>query len=264
MITTDFHTHMFPDTLAARAVQAVENLSDSLKACGDGTRAGLLAAMARAGIGRSVTLPVATRPDQVSSINLSACSTADPALVSFGTLHPLLDNPRREIDRLLARGVRGVKLHPEYQHFHVDDPSVFPLYSLLNEAGLIVVFHAGRNPGPFSSDHALPAAFAVVARRFPGLTMVLAHMGGFLAWERVIPELSGADVLLETSSTVGYLGREQFLLIVKKFGVERVLFGSDWPWVGISESVEWIDSMKFSRWEREMIMAGNAQRVLAG
>ena len=185
MDIVDFHTHIFPDDLAPKAIAKLIELSHESHNFTDGTLGGLRQSMQRNGINRSVLLPIATKPSQVSIINRTCLSQASDDTIPFGTLFPLYEENAEEIEFLCAHGIKGVKFHPEYQDFYIDDPRYFPLYEQLSDAGLIVLFHAGKDPGPFSCDHALPQAIRVLLENFPKMKIVAAHMGGWKVWEEV-------------------------------------------------------------------------------
>jgi len=92
-----------------------------------------------------VLLPVATKPTQQRPINDWAILQRSDRIIPFGSVYPLADDAVDELERMAALGLRGVKLHPEYQGFDVDDPRVRPLYRKIGQLKLIVVFHAGQD-----------------------------------------------------------------------------------------------------------------------
>ncbi|MBN1129312.1 MAG: amidohydrolase family protein [Chitinispirillaceae bacterium] len=264
MAIIDFHTHCFPDHLAARAVKHVLDTSPEAKCWTDGTLGGLLGSMKTAGITRSVVLPVATKSSQVTSINRAAPELASDAIVPFGCLHPEAPNAEEEIAFLKGSGIRGVKLHPEFQDFYLDDPAVFPLYDALAQAGLMVVFHAGTDPGPFTNDHSLPHRLLAVHKRFPGLTIVAAHMGGHQVWDQVEEHLVGLPIWFETSTVPENFAKEAFVQMCRKHGVERVLFGTDTPWFNQMFDVRWTRESGLTDTELKLVFERNALALLEG
>lgn len=258
----DFHTHVFPDALAPRAIaQLIEN-APVMKNYTDGTMDGLVQSMAQNGISHSVTLSIATKPSQVSAINRACAENWREGIIQFGTIHPETENFEEEIDRLVRTGIRGIKFHPEYQYFYVDDFKMYPIYEKLASSGLIVVFHTGKDPGPFSCDHALPLAIRQVHRDFPKLKMVGAHMGGWMVWDKVEEILIGEDILLDTSAIYRLMDPETFVRLCRRHGTEKILFGTDSPWYDQGECVEWIRKSSLSDEEKEAVLGGNAERIL--
>lgn len=262
MTIVDFHAHVYPDRLAARAIRTLLDSIERGQAHTDGTVAGLRESMRRNGIAKSVLLSIATKPSQADKIAEVCRGWLAPDCIPFGSVHPASPALREDVRRLKDYGLRGVKLHPEFQDFHVDDPAVFPMYEELCAAGLIAVFHAGKDPGPFTSDHGLPPAFKTVHRAFPRLKMVLAHMGGWQAWDEVDRHIASLPVFFDTSSVMQHLPREAFLKLARKHGVERILFGSDTPWFEPADDLRWLDSVGLSSDEFERILHKNAEALL--
>ena len=259
----DFHTHFFPDELAPKAIDHIVSTSPGAKNFTDGTLEGLKRSMKKSGINLSVTLPVATRASHVQSINKQCVAAKEhDFLVPFGALHPELEDAHQHIEYLVQNGIRGIKLHPEYQYFHIDDRSLYPMYEQLSGADLVVVFHTGKDPGPFTCDHALPEAVKRVHTDFPKLKMVAAHMGGWKVWDRVEEVLCTENIWFDTSALIDYMDKETFLRICKKHGTERIVFGSDTPWYDQSQTVQWIKSSGLSDKELEMIFHKNSTRLL--
>ncbi len=256
----DFHTHVFPDRVAGTALQFLSGKSGSAP-FSDGTAAGLLAGMDRARIDLSVNMPVATHPSQVASINRWCASLETGRMRSFASYHPALDD--LSVVRGIARsGFKGIKLHPEFQCFSPDDPSLLPLWKACADNGLWVFFHAGADfafSPPFKSS---PAKFARLRRMVPGLRMILAHFGSWRMWDETEKELVGDDVVLETSFTLGFIPDALFVELVRKHGTKKVVFGSDSPWRGQGEELEKIRSLGFGGDELDSILWRNAAEML--
>jgi len=259
----DFHAHCFPDDLAPRAVERVLTTSPGAKNWTDGTMAGLRRSMKASGVTKSVVLPVATRASQVTTINRGAPLLRAADIVPFGALHPAAENIDKEISFMKANAIRGIKLHPEFQNFNMDDPSVFPMYEALAEAGLIVVFHTGTDPGPFTNDHSLPHMLAAVHRAFPRLRIVAGHMGGHQVWDEVEKHLAGLPLYFETSTAPTNFSPERFVRLCRRHGIERILFGTDTPWFDQKSDREWIDGCGLTDNEKELVFHKNAERLLA-
>jgi uncharacterized protein len=260
----DFHTHIFPDDLAQKAVNKLQVFSPQSRAFSNGTAAGLVSSMNSAGIDKAISLPIATKPEQVDTIVRSAIALqSSDRIIPFATLHPLMPDFDRVIETIAEHGIRGVKFHPEYQGFFIDDPRYFPLYEALAARQLIVVFHAGKDPGPFSCDHALPNALKTVCRHIAGLTVIASHMGGWQVWNEVESILAGERCYLDTSAVADWMPPEQFVRLARKQGTDRILFGTDSPWFDQKKTVDWVDSLPLTTVEKERIFSGNALHLLA-
>jgi uncharacterized protein len=261
----DIHAHVFPDDVAGKALAKIAGNS-GVPPKTDGTLAGLSASIREAGIDRAVNMPIATRPSQVRTINQWAAeiNAAGGNVISFGTLHPMHEDWQGEIDRLVAARIPGIKLHPDYQDFFVDDESVIPMYRALADAGLIVLFHAGEDIGLPPPVHAAPERLARVLDAVPGLTIIAAHVGGWRLWDDVEKHLVGRDIFFDTAFSLQFMGSERMASIITAHGAQRVLFGTDSPWVSHSEALAEIRSLPVSDDDLAAVLGGNAERLLSG
>jgi uncharacterized protein len=264
MNVIDFHTHIFPDNLAGRAIAAFRENVPGVEPKTNGTISGLRKSMKKNHVTKSVLLPIATKPAQVSTINKSCKALMSGDCIPFGTLHPDTGSFRDEIALLKSLHVKGIKLHPEYQKFYMDDPRIFPVYEALEAEGLIVVFHAGKDPGPFSCDHALPQAFRKIHENFPRMKICAAHMGGWLVWADVEKYSLYLPIFFDTAAVREYLPVPEFIRLARKHGTDRIVFGSDSPWYDQGVDIRWICDMPLTSEEKEKILFKNAETLLNG
>ena len=257
----DFHTHVFPDSVAARAVEALEK-QGGVHAASDGTVSGLLQSMDKAGVERAVILPVSTRERTVSAINRWAAGLRSDRLIPFGTLFPGMTGVRDEAARLKDSGIRGVKLHPDYQGMNLDDPRMFPLLEACCEYNLTVLTHAGMDIALSPPVRATPEMIAGVLDRFPPLRVIAAHMGGQDIWDEVERFLAGREVLFDTALCFRRMPEHIFRSLLRRHGARRVLFGTDHPWQGQREALDTLDRWDITPEERCLIRGENALRVL--
>ncbi|MDP2181162.1 MAG: amidohydrolase family protein [Actinomycetota bacterium] len=260
MRIVDVHTHAFSDALAPGAIASLEAAGD-VRALYDGTVAGLIAAMDRCGVDVSVIQPVATKPSQVASINDWAATTASERIVPFGAMHPDFPNPAEEIARMAALGLRGFKLHPEYQSFEPHDPRMGAMYDAAIEHGMIVLFHAGADI-IYPTVRGTAESFAAMLDQWPGLVAILAHLGGFQRWDDVARLLAGRDVWLDTAYTLGRLPDDEWVSLVRAHGADRVLFGSDGPWTDVAHEIAHLRRTGLDADEVAAVLGGNAERLL--
>ena len=256
----DFHVHVFPDDVAERAVPMMEE-SAGVDTSFDGTFAGMRSAADTAGIDVTVLQPVATKPGQVVSINDWTSDLTSDRVVPFGAMHPDFDDPATEIARMRGLGIRGIKLHPEFQACAPDDARMRPIYAAAEEHGLVLLFHAGIDIG-IPTLFGPPQTFTDIHRDFPELRIVLAHMGGFRLWDEVQEHLVGLPIWFDTSYSLGHISDEQFLEIARAHGTDRVLFGTDAPWADMAEEVARMEALPLEPQEREAIMHGTAEALL--
>ena len=259
----DIHTHVFPDELASRAIaENIEGIDFTYNPVSDGTVAGLLGNMDEWGIDISVLQPVVMKQSQFKKINEWTAGVCTDRIMAFGGIFPHTDDYRRDIDFVVSLGLRGLKLHPEYQDFIVDDDRMLRLYDYAFSKGLILLFHAGFDtayPPPVKST---PRQFARIAGSMPGGIIIAAHLGGYEQWDDVESELCGTEVYLDTSTGFEYFSREQFLRILEKHGAEKILFASDAPWSNASDEIGQIRSLPVPDSDKAAILGGNAKKIL--
>ena len=260
----DFHTHCFPDALAAKALPILAkaaNIPPSL----DGTLAELETSMTASGIDRAVMLQIAVKTTQNKTVNNWAIErlTQNPRIIPFGSVHPLSADWSEELERLAATGVKGVKFHPEYQQVYVNDPLMFPIYDKLTELGLIAVFHAGADIGIPPPIHSRPEHFAAVIDKLPRGKTVLAHFGGWKLWDDVEHILADSHLLMDTSFCGRYMPQEKMLSLIGKHGADKFLFGSDSPWAAQTEAINDIKKLALPPADEAAILGANAAKLLA-
>lgn len=268
----DFHTHTFPDKIAERTLNALSSVS-GLKPYTNGTVYGLTASMKEAGIDASLILPVVTKPSQFDTVNsVSAEINGKDGLYSFGGIHPDCDNIEEKLDRIVSLGLKGIKLHPEYQNCPVDDPKNVNIIKQAVMRGLFVVIHAGVDLGYPDRVNCSPIAtrkmLDEVYPAFNGVTphIILAHLGGNLMWDEVYTELCSLPVYFDISFSLSEIKPELFGSIVRKHGANKLLFGTDSPWNSQAEEIikfyKIAGDIGLSEKEKNLILSENARKIL--
>jgi predicted TIM-barrel fold metal-dependent hydrolase len=254
----DFHAHIYPEKIAAKVLANVWEFY-RIPMQLDGTAGTLLESGRRGGIDRFVVFSPAAIPDQVQSINdfIAGLCREHPQLIGFGTLHPDLQNPSGEIERILGLGLKGIKLHPDMQHFNIDDPRMLTVYAAL-EGRLPVMFHTGDYRYSFSH----PARLARVLDAFPELTAVAAHFGGWSLFDVALDHLLDRRCYFDVSSSLPFLGRRRSRELIRIYGAERFLFGSDYPMWDPAACLEEFLSLNLSEAETDLILRQNARSIL--
>ncbi len=277
MRVIDFHTHTFPDKIAAAAVAKLMEKAHAAS-FSDGTRAGLIAAMGNAGIEHAVVLPVATNPVKCASMNdTSHALDGLDHLTYFAAIHPDAPNWDTELARAASLGFRGVKIHPVYQDVAIDDPRFVRILAKCGELNLTVVMHGGADIGFPGVTKCSPAMLRNALNQAGPVRLIAAHMGGWRNWQEVPEYLLDTSVMLDTAYTLGaiapiddhyapeelpMLADARFVELVRIFGSERVLFGTDSPWVDMAECVAHMDALPLTEKEKADIFALNADRLL--
>ncbi len=260
----DFHTHIFPDKIAEKTIAALEEKA-KIKASTNGTLEGLLASMEQKGVDISVVLPVVTKPSQIESINMyakSVCDNYQGKLISFGGIHPDCENYKKELEHIKALGLKGIKIHPDYQQVMIDDVRYMNIIEYANELGLIIITHAGIDIGLPEIVHCPPDKMRKVLDKLKPEKMVVAHFGGWKQWEEVYEYLAGENVYLDTAFTFGFISQEVFMKIVQKHDDNKILFATDCPWSHPDKDIELLKYMPISDDIKEKIFSENAKKLL--
>lgn len=278
----DFHTHTFPDKMAAAALEKLGN-SFAIENCTDGTAGGLLSSMREAGIGRSVVLPVVTSPASTPKINDFAAAVNEKlgkrGYFSFGGIHPDYPDYRQELKRIQRLGLKGIKLHPAYQACNMDDIRYLRILEEAASLGLVVVYHAGIDGGLPEPVYADVKMALHVIDTIGYENIVLAHMGGWEQWQMAEQYLCGAKVYFDTAACIGFMEprpsvpgakrrrlmeQGQLSRMIRKHGPEHVLFGTDSPWTDQKKALELFETLDLTREEKRLVLGENARRLLQG
>lgn len=260
----DFHTHIFPDKIAAGTIKNLESKS-GLTASTDGTLNGLLASMEAAGVDMSVILPVVTKPSQFETVNTFAASVNEQyqgKLLSFGGIHPDTEDYKRELDRIKELGLKGIKIHPDYQGVMIDDVRYMNIIEYADALGLIILTHAGIDIGLPDPVHCPPDKMRKVIDKLHPQKMVVAHYGGWKQWEEVYEYLAGENLYLDTAFTFDYIKEDMFYKILEKHGIEKVVFASDCPWGYQKKDVGSLMKLNLTGEVKEKIFYKNAEKLL--
>lgn len=228
----DAHAHAFPDAIAKHAVTSLcgQGVWQELRNNHDGTVAGLLGSMDRAGIRRAVLCSVATKPTQVEKITDWSAMVASERLIAFASVHPDYPEPEREIERIASLGLRGLKFHPQYMDCALDDPRCLRIARAAARAGLPVEIHGGYHPCFQKEDVASPERLRRLHETVPELRIVACHLGGMDDWQGVLDHLVGRDIYLETSFTPYWCPPDVMAKILARHSPGRIVFGTDSPW----------------------------------
>jgi predicted TIM-barrel fold metal-dependent hydrolase len=257
----DFHTHAFPDRIAESTVAKIGGLTH-VTPCLDGKIDSLLASMDKAGIGKSVLCSIATRAEQFDNILVWSKDAATDRIIMFPSIHPDDQLALERISIVADAGFKGLKMHPYYQGFTVNDPKMFSFYERMQECGLILMLHAGFDIGYPRDRIADPVRIASIADMFPELEIIAAHMGGWSDGDNVEEYLVGKKVYFDTSFGIKHGGKDQAKRIINNHLPEYLLFGTDSPWTDQAVEVRLIKELDISDELKEMILWKNAEKLL--
>ena len=255
----DFHAHVYPEKIAMRAAQSTGDFY-MIPMKHEGSVKNLLESGDEGGVKRFVVQSVATTPAQVTSINnfiAQECREHPDRLIGLGTLHPKMENASEEIERCIALGLHGIKIHPDIQQFLMDDPAMFPIYDQL-QGRLPMLIHCGDYRYPYSH----PERLAHVLDEFPKLDVVAAHFGGWSLWDLAKEYLQGRRCWLDTSSSFAFLGKVRSRELIEAYGPERIVFGLDFPMWNHKDELEFFRQLGFSDADNRLMLHDNARNIL--
>lgn len=259
----DFHTHIFPEKIAKSTLDFLESRCH-IHPYTNGMASGLYRSTRDAGLDFSVIMPVVTKPSQFESINRFAASLQNEqeGLLSFGGIHPDQENYKEKLRQIADMGMKGIKLHPDYQQVMINDIRYKRIISYASELGLIISVHAGFDPGYPECVHCPPRLAKEMLRDVRPTKLILAHMGGYRRWDEVEEYLIGEAVWFDTAAVFGEMPDEQFIRMVRNHGVSRILFGTDSPWAGQKEFVAYLNRLPLTDEEKQCIFRKNGEALL--
>ncbi|MDD2237664.1 MAG: amidohydrolase family protein, partial [Kiritimatiellae bacterium] len=176
--SVDVHTHAFHPKIAARAVEQLAK-HYGVGIAHNGLAEDLLNRLDEAGVERAFVHSAATKAEQVKPANDWAIYLQEhyPRFEAFGTIHPDFADFEQELNRLASCGIRGIKLHPDFQGFWLDDPRLGPIFECIG-ARFVLMVHIGDEHPP-EENPSCPAKLARVLDTYPDLRVVAAHFGGY-------------------------------------------------------------------------------------
>ena len=260
----DFHTHVFPEKLAPKGLPILAERA-GLDPTTDGTADGLAVSMMLAGIDISVTLPVITDPAQFESANRFAASLCSrPYICAFGAIHPDCDDIKGKLRFIKELGLKGIKIHPDYQDRDIDDKKYLQIVDQANDIGLWTLTHAGIDVGLPDALRSTPEKIAKLIDVVKPDRFIAAHMGGWKGWDIVLERIAGRGVYLDTAFCFnGSIDEKTFLELVRANGADRILFATDCPWGQQKEQLDHFMAMDgLSDHEKDLIAGENAACIL--
>ena len=258
MKITDSHAHIFPQKIALKASGATGKFY-GVEMHHDGMAHTLSEKLREAGIERALVCSPATTPHQVESINDFIAEKCEkyPEFFGVATLHPDTPDTEAEIERLISLGLHGVKYHPDFQQFQIDDEKMFRTYEILEKKGLPVLFHAGDARYDFSG----PKRINNVIERFPDLKIIAAHFGGYSEWDEVWNYPKHKNLYFDTSSSLWVMTNDEARIFIDHFGASQFMFGSDFPMWTPEEELEKFLAIGLSDEEKERILNGTFEEL---
>jgi predicted TIM-barrel fold metal-dependent hydrolase len=257
----DFHAHAFPEEIAERAMKMLEE-EGGIKASLDGRVSSLLRSMDENGIGKCVVCSIATKPSQFDTILQWSKKIGTDRIIPFPSLHPADPEAPERVSRIKGEGFKGIKFHPYYQDFNVDDERLFPMYERICRENLIVVVHTGFDFAFEKVRKADPVRIMRVLERFPGMKLVTTHLGAWDDWKEVEKHIAGKRVYMEISCSLEYLEKDAARKIILNHPKDHVLFGTDSPWTDQGKTLALLKGLQLGEERETRILRDNALNLL--
>lgn len=261
----DFHTHIFPDKIAEATIQALSK-GASIPPHSNGALSGLLDKMSKAEVDVSINLPVLTKAKQFDSIFSFARGINESVnnVISFSGIHPDDEEYEKHLYLIKEAGIKGIKIHPDYQGTFFDDEKYVKILALAKKLDLITVTHAGLD-GAFVGEEikCTPKRVINLLDKIGGYDkLVLAHLGGNELFNDVYETLAGENVYFDTAYVLPFLTKNQFEKMVIRHGEGKILFATDSPWQDQGEMVSFIKSYNLGKQVENKILYENAKKLL--
>ena len=257
----DAHAHIYPEKIAQKATDTIGVFYDIKMEMPAGTAERLIEDGERAGVSRYVVHSVATTAHQVRSINefIKRAMEKYPQFIGFMTLHQDLteDEVYQEVEWAVQNGFKGIKLHPDFQKFNIDDQNVEKFYRAAGNK-LPILFHIGDDRYDFSK----PKRLVKMAKKFPNTKFIAAHFGGYRCWDDAVLYKGLDNVYFDTCSSLPFISAEKAKELIDMLGAEKFFFATDFPmWDAVGE-LERFNKIPLTEKEREMIFSKNIKKLL--
>lgn len=256
----DFHTHAFPDELSERVIKMLED-EGGIKACLDGKISSLLTSMDSCGIEKSIICNIATKASQFDSIFRWCKEINSDRIIPFPSIHPYDPEAVEKIHIIKKEGFKGIKLHPYYQNFIIDEDRVMPVYERICFENLILVMHTGFDFAFPRKRIADPEKIINILKNFPDLKLITTHLGAWEDWEEVSKHILGKPIYMEISFSLEFLNDTVKKLFLNHPS-EYILFGTDSPWTDQKNTLTLFKSLNLGEQKERLILYENANKLL--
>lgn len=257
----DFHTHAFPDTMAKLTMASLSH-AGKITPKTSGTTEALLTSMDTTGIDASIVCTIATKPSQFDTILKWLKTIRSKRLIPLPSIHPDDQLWSTHLQQVADEGFPGIKMHPFYQSFALDEKRLFPLYEGLNELEMILMLHCGHDFAYPPSRRASPEKILLLHQNFPKIKLLATHMGGWKMWDEVETTLLGKKIYFDTSFSLGTLPQQQAKAMIAGHPKEYILFGSDSPWDDQKKAHDRVKTLNLTPEMESRILGENARTLL--
>jgi predicted TIM-barrel fold metal-dependent hydrolase len=168
----------------------------------------------------------------------------------------------KDLEKAVSQlGLVGLKIHPSQMGIRPDDLSVMPILRKAADMGIPVMIHS--NPwGPGFYETSSPQYIDHIARIFPDLTIVMAHIGGTRFLDTA--KMTGLNIWVETSGGLDEIaqifGIRTAERVLRKMGLNRAIYGTDFP-MSAKPQLQIINKMRLKKEEKDKLLHQNAESI---
>ncbi|MFQ5924579.1 MAG: amidohydrolase family protein [Dehalococcoidia bacterium] len=233
----------------------------------------LIASMDREGIDLSLILNIGWTDHELcletNDYIMEAASRYPDRLVGFCAIQPGAGEAAvAEMERCARGGIRGIgELRPDIQGFDLGDKDIMrPVVEAAQRLRLILLTHSSEPVGHQYSGKGnvtLDMLYRFICNS-PQIPIVCAHWGGGLPFYALMPEVGKAleNVFFDTAASPFLYQPEIFRHVAEIVGVDKILFGSDYPLISQGRIVRQVRSLNLGEEAEGLILGGNAKRIL--
>lgn len=255
------HAHIYPDKIAQKATDTIGDFYDIKMQNKSGTVENLLKDGKSVGITGYVVHSVAVTEHQVKSINRFLKEQLDnhKEFIGFMALHQdmTIEDMQEEVDWCIKNGFKGVKLHPDFQKFYVDSSDAEKIYKVVGDR-LPILLHIGDDRYDYSS----PKRLVEMAKKYPNVTFIAAHFGGYRRWKDWQLYKGLDNVYFDTCSSLPFISSDLAKEIIYGLGVNKFFFSTDFPMWDTKGEMERFNKIQLTDKERNQIFSENIKKLL--
>jgi predicted TIM-barrel fold metal-dependent hydrolase len=274
----DFHTHVFSPQIKKNRSEYIDNdpsfaMIYSQPEAKMATADELIDSMDKDGVDISVIVNYGWTTHEfcveTNDYILESIARYPDRLIGFCSVQPIAyEAAIDEIERCAKGGVKGVgEMRPDIQLLDLLDEDVMkPFTEVIAKHKLILLTHASE---PVGHDYPgkgsiTPDMLYPFITSYPDLTIVCAHWGGGLPFYALMPEVQKAmaNVFFDTAASPFLYSPQIYHQVIGLVGADKILFGSDYPLMPQSRLLKEIDSLELPEDNKNLILSGNARRLL--
>ena len=256
----DAHVHVYPENIVTKAALATDVFYEQHSAH-IGSYDDLITTMKNDFVDHCVICYCATAPKYVKRTNETIAGYVKKSggrLTGLGTMHPDSNDKMRDALYIKELGLTGIKIHPDIQDFHADCDGSMEIMEAAYKLDMPVLIHTGD----IRYDNSNPNRIINILNEFPDLTVIGAHFGGYTVWDDAVRVLSGKEnFFVDWSSASFMLSPQKLRWLIDSYGVERVMFGSDYPMWDAKTEADRLLGLGYSEREYRKMFSENAVNI---